>query len=79
MKSKIVWSLVMLSVGISIKMSAMLYLPALLLNLNFHFGLVKTALSMVFLVLMQILIGLEWILYDWRAYIGKAFEFDRVF
>lgn len=34
---------------------------------------------MVFLVLMQVLIGLEWILYDWRAYVGKAFEFDRVF
>jgi alpha-1,3-mannosyltransferase len=79
MRSKIGWSLVLLSVGISIKMSAMLYLPALLLNLNYHFGLVKTALSMVFLVVMQVLIGLEWILYDWRAYVGKAFEFDRVF
>lgn len=46
----------------------MLYIPALLLNLNYHFGLVKTALSMLFLVLMQVLIGLEWILYDWKVY-----------
>ena len=79
MKSQIVPALVCLSLGISIKMSAMLYIPALLLNLNYHFGLVKTALSMLFLVLMQVLIGLEWILYDWRSYVGKAFEFDRVF
>ena len=79
MKSRIVPSLIMLSIGISIKMSAMLYLPALLLNLNYHFGLVKTALSIVFLIVMQFIIGLEWILHDWKAYIGKAFEFDRVF
>ena len=79
MRSKILLSLVMFSIGISIKMSAILYLPAVLLNLNYHFGLIKTVLSMVFLVIMQVLIGLEWILYDWRAYVGKAFEFDRVF
>jgi alpha-1,3-mannosyltransferase len=34
---------------------------------------------MVFLVAMQVVIGLEWIMQDWRAYVGKAFEFDRVF
>ena len=68
MKSRVVPALVCLSFGISIKMSAMLYIPALLLNLNYHFGLVKTALSMLFLVIMQVLIGLEWILYDWRAF-----------
>lgn len=68
MKSRVVPAIVCLSFGISIKMSAMLYIPALLLNLNYHFGLVKTALSMLFLVFMQVLIGLEWILYDWRVY-----------
>ena len=79
MKNRVIPSLIMLSVGISIKMSAMLYLPALLLNLNYHFGLLKTLLSVVFLVAMQVIIGMEWIIHDWRAYVGKAFEFDRVF
>jgi hypothetical protein len=31
-------------------MSALLYLPALLMNLNFRFGLLKTLAALVFLV-----------------------------
>lgn len=60
-------------------MSALLYLPALLMNLNFHFGIVKTLGCLVLLVIMQLVIGLEWILAYPQAYFGKAFEFDRVF
>jgi len=60
-------------------MSALLYLPALLMCLNFRFGLIKTLASLVFLVAAQFVIGLEWILYKPEAYFGKAFEFDRVF
>ena len=60
-------------------MSALLYLPALLLNLNFHFGIIKTLGSIVFLVFAQLVIGLEWIIHNREAYFAKAFEFDRVF
>ena len=60
-------------------MSALLYLPALLMCLNFRFGLLKTLSALVFLVLAQLIIGLEWILHNRKSYFGKAFEFDRVF
>lgn len=60
-------------------MSALLYLPALLMNLNFHFGILKTLGCAVLLVVMQLVIGLQWILAYPQAYFGKAFEFDRVF
>jgi alpha-1,3-mannosyltransferase len=60
-------------------MSALLYLPALLMNLNFHFGLLRTLAALLFLVLMQLFIGLEFIMNDKDAYFGKAFEFSRVF
>ncbi len=42
-------------------MHVLLFLPALLLNLNYHFGIVKTILSFLFLVVMQVMLGLEWI------------------
>ena len=60
-------------------MHVLLFLPALLLNLNFHFGIIKTILSVVFLVVMQLVIGLEWILYKPESYFGRAFEFGRGF
>jgi alpha-1,3-mannosyltransferase len=69
----------LISFGISVKMSALLYLPALLLNLNFHFGIVQTLASVLFMVLIQFVIGYEWIAYNSEAYFGKAFEFSRVF
>jgi alpha-1,3-mannosyltransferase len=61
-------------------MSAILFIPALLLNLNFYFGIMKTVMSMMLLIAMQIAIGTEWILTgNGKQYFGKAFEFDRVF
>jgi alpha-1,3-mannosyltransferase len=60
-------------------MSALLYLPALLMNLNFHFGLLHTMGSLLFLLIAQLVIGYEFIAYDSQAYLGKAFEFSRVF
>ena len=69
----------MISFAISVKMHVLLYLPALLLNLNFHFGIIKTLLSVIFLVVMQVVIGLEWILYKPESYFGRAFEFGRGF
>jgi alpha-1,3-mannosyltransferase len=65
--------------AISVKMSALLYLPALLMNLNFHFGIIKTLASVALLVVMQLAIGTEFILHDSQAYFSRAFEFSRVF
>ena len=60
-------------------MGALLFLPALLMNLNFHFGLFRTFIAVAYVVLLQLVVGAEFLLHDWKAYIGKAFEFDRVF
>lgn len=79
MKNRVMICLILYSIGISIKMSALLYLPALLMNLNFHFGMIKTIRSVILLILMQLIIGLEFLIHDKEAYLGKAFEFSRVF
>jgi alpha-1,3-mannosyltransferase len=60
-------------------MHVLLYLPAVLLSLNFHFGIIKTLLSVVFIVVMQLIIGLEWILHKPESYFGRVFEFGRDF
>lgn len=60
-------------------MGALLLLPALLMNLNFHFGLMKTILSVVYLIIVQVVIGAEFLIHNPHAYLSKAFEFDRVF
>jgi len=60
-------------------MHVLLFLPALLLNLNYHFGIVKTILSFLFLVVMQVILGLEWILHNSESYFGRAYEFGRGF
>ena len=49
------------------------------MNLNFHFGMIKTIRSVILLILMQLIIGLEFLIHDKEAYLGKAFEFSRVF
>jgi alpha-1,3-mannosyltransferase len=76
---RVIMCLVLYSIGISIKMSALLYLPALLMNLNFHFGMIKTIGCAILLIVFQLMIGIEFILHDKDAYFGKAFEFSRVF
>ena len=78
-KSKPVLTLLLFSFGISVKMSALLYLPALLLNLNFHFGILQTLASVLFMVALQLVIGYEWIAFNADSDFGKAFEFSRVF
>lgn len=60
-------------------MNVLLFLPALMMNLNFHFGIIKTLLSMVFIALAQVIIGWPFISHDAAAYFGRAFEFSRVF
>lgn len=60
-------------------MHVLLFLPALLLNLNYHFGLIKTLLSVAFIVVAQLLIGLKWIMAFPQSYFAKVFEFNRGF
>jgi len=60
-------------------MHVLLFLPALLLNLNYHFGLVKTILSMGLVAVAQLVIGLKWIMAYPDAYFSRVFEFGRGF
>ena len=60
-------------------MHVLLFLPALLLNLNYHFGLIKTLLSMAIVAVAQLVIGLKWIMAYPDAYFAKVFEFGRGF
>ena len=69
----------MYSLGLSVKMNVLLFLPALLLNLNFHFGLIKTLLSVGFIVFTQVIIGWPFLQHNADAYMSRAFEFKRVF
>lgn len=45
-------------------MSALLYLPALLMNLNFHFGIMQTLAAVLFLIIAQLVIGYEFIAHN---------------
>lgn len=55
------------------KMNVLLMLPGILLNLNFRFGLFKTILSVLFVVAFEIVLGLPFILVDYKAYFNTAF------
>ena len=67
------------SIAISVKMHVLLFLPALMLNLNYHFGLIKTLLSVAFIAVAQFAIGLKWIMAYPQSYFARVFEFGRGF
>ena len=67
------------SVSLSIKMNALLVLPAVLLVLVVHRGIPKAILYLGACVVFQVLIGLPFIMYDSGAYFGAAFNFSRIF
>ena len=58
------WFIHLYRIAISVKMSALLYLPALLMNLNFHFGIMQTLAAVLFLIIAQLVIGYEFIAHN---------------
>ena len=60
-------------------MNVLLFLPALMMNLNFHFGILKTLFAVAFLGVAQVFIGVPFLSHDAPAYMSRAFEFKRVF
>lgn len=69
----------LLRFALSVKMNVLLFLPALMLNLNFHFGLIKTLFAVAFIAIGQVFIGAPFLIHNANAYLGRAFEFNRVF
>ncbi|KAI0724112.1 mannosyltransferase [Fomitopsis betulina] len=70
---------VLLGCALSVKMSALLYLPGLLVVLFKRRGLVGTLLHVTVLVSTQIIAGLPFLLAHPRSYLKYSYEFSRAF
>lgn len=70
---------VLFSVALSVKMSILLFLPALALVVALGNGVVEGMFLAMEAVAIQVLLALPFLVHDWRAYLAKAFEFSRVF
>jgi uncharacterized membrane protein len=66
-----------MGIAINVKMSALLYLPGYLLTIAFQNGIIKTMASFVLIFALQIIIGLEFILVNSKAYFSMSYNFDR--
>jgi len=66
-----------MGIAINVKMSALLYLPGYLLTIAFQNGILKTFASFVLMFVLQIIIGLEFILVNSKAYFSMSYNFDR--
>ncbi|WFC96504.1 dolichyl-P-Man:Man5GlcNAc2-PP-dolichol alpha-1,3-mannosyltransferase [Malassezia brasiliensis] len=70
---------VVYSLGLSVKMSALLFLPGLCVVLFRALGAAQTLVSLAIIVGVQVVLGAPFLLADWRAYVSSAFDFSRVF
>ncbi|KIM62064.1 glycosyltransferase family 58 protein [Scleroderma citrinum Foug A] len=67
------------SLSLSVKMSALLYLPGLLVILFKRHGLMATARYMINLVAIQVLLARPFLGANTHSYLKNAFDFSRVF
>jgi alpha-1,3-mannosyltransferase len=67
------------SLALSVKMNVLLFLPGFLFLLARNLGPIKAFLHLGWIVLIQAVLGAPFLLHDTEAYIGRAFEFTRVF
>ncbi|TFY65484.1 hypothetical protein EVJ58_g1958 [Rhodofomes roseus] len=70
---------VLLGCALSVKMSALLYLPGLLVVLFKKNGLVGTLLHLVLLLSTQVVVGLPFLLQHPGSYLKYSYEFSRAF
>ena len=63
----------------TIKMSAFLYVPGCLLVVAFEHGILWSGVYLLSFFLVQILVGLEFILKNAKGYYLMAYDFDRKF
>ena len=79
LKNKWGLSVVLYSVALSIKMNILLYLPGLLLVINWTYNYVATLSTVLFVVGFQLLIALPFLQTNPSGYFKMAFDFSRVF
>lgn len=72
-------SATLLGIAVNIKMSALLMIPGYALTVAFEAGLIRAVLSVVYIIGLQVLIGIEFLLANPKAYFTMAYNFDRVF
>ncbi|ORX46012.1 glycosyltransferase family 58 protein [Piromyces finnis] len=70
---------VLFSISVSIKMNTLLYAPGLALVMFRSIGITHSIINALIFVLIQVILGLPFLYYAPKSYIGKAFEFSRVF
>ena len=70
---------ILYSFAVSVKMNILLFSPALLLAYLINLGLVKTAIQLFICGVIQIILGLPFLIENPLAYIKGAFDLGRVF
>ncbi|KAK0181495.1 hypothetical protein PV327_003774 [Microctonus hyperodae] len=70
---------IMYSLAVSIKMNILLFAPALLIAYLSNLGLFKTIIHLGICGVIQLILGLPFLLSNPYAYIGGAFNFGRIF
>jgi len=68
-------SAIMLGIAINIKMSAILLIPGFLLVIAFERGLIRSLLTLFVIFVMQIIIGLEFLMVNPSAYLERSYNF----
>ncbi|XP_066508883.1 dol-P-Man:Man(5)GlcNAc(2)-PP-Dol alpha-1,3-mannosyltransferase-like [Hoplias malabaricus] len=67
------------SLAVSVKMNVMLFAPGLLFLLLSEFGLIKTLPKLILCAVIQVMLGLPFLLVNPVGYISRAFDLGRQF
>lgn len=70
---------ILYSAAVSMKMNILLFAPALLVAYICNLGIIKTIIHLFICALIQLLLGLPFLLDNPLAYINGAFNFGRIF
>ncbi|KJH52062.1 ALG3 protein [Dictyocaulus viviparus] len=70
---------ILYSVAVSIKMNVLLFAPAVFFILLLNIGIWRTVLNLVCCTVVQIYVGLPFLMYDPISYIRRSFDLSRVF
>jgi len=73
------WGCVFFSLGVSVKMNVLLFAPGLLLLLLLRFGLFEAAKKISICAIIQLLLGLPFLLENPIGYIHRSFNLGRQF
>lgn len=78
-KDNFVLGSVLFSLALSVKMNALLYVPAVVMILIQGRGVLKAIRHISIIIQIQVLIGSPFLVHNVSSYLGRAFQFSRVF